>query len=852
MRQLRYCVPVALAAALIALPARSCGPDFPEAIFVLPNGPGGDYALFAAGRLGVPQAGYRTRNLVVAYDYLTQRPLSAAEQKQAVDVNEHFVDAWSYEQAADKSGPPTGFALWIAARAGVGAVDKYVPSEKLETSLYRNYDEIPNCLDDAFATATRTLAARSAAYGKQDAAVIEWVRGQDAVFANCNDGHPRGYNEPAPPAPAPASLTPAALPATAPVWLQQDRRYQMAAAAFYAARYDEAIAQFRAIAADSASPWSTVARYLVARALIRKATMQDAPSDGNLSGTPLTDEQRSTRQAAYQQQLKQASQQRTATLQQAQHELLAMQTEPRMATMRNAVDNLLDYLNLRVNPDAQAVVLADRLHGPATDRFAQALIDLTYLRTDHADAILPVPANTPKPGASDMLAWIDDINTVDQTPNEWSGDPSPHTAAEVAQARADILQHWRAGKSMAWLLAAIMTAKPTDADAAELVRAAQAVSKDDPGYVAIMYHRLRLSANDPATRPGLLAMLPAIERDQTLSTINLFTALDAKSAPTLEAWLSAAGRVPAGDTSYDTVDDYDPSAPAKTANGDEAAQPVAEDVCGTKVKPNTTKLFDLDAANALNRDVPLRLLAAAAESSSLPANLQFQVAQAAWARAVLLDQPAIARRMTPLLVHCRAAWQPVLAAYDASTTSDDRLANGLLALMRFASTEPSVRYGEERRNGFAGYDAFRQNWWCTTVPKPGYDVDYSPDLPAPRSAGATSAPPIFLSASDLAEARGEIASLEKIPTASTYFARQALAWMKAHPGDARTADILGEATRALRNSCRTERPYDSKTGQPAGDPKDPNLTANLAHALFDALHQNYPQSAWTKRYTSWE
>ena len=76
--------------------------------------------------------------------------------------------------------------------------------------------------------------------------------------------------------------------------------------------------------------------------------------------------------------------------------------------------------------------------------------------------------------------------------------------------------------------------------------------------------------------------------------------------------------------------------------------------------------------------------------------------------------------------------------------------------------------------------------------------------------------------------------------------------MNLHPQDPRTPDLLGEADRALRNSCRTEVAEDSKTGKPTGDPNDPNLTPNLARALFLALHTHYPQSPWTKRYTSWE
>jgi hypothetical protein len=351
---------------------------------------------------------------------------------------------------------------------------------------------------------------------------------------------------------------------------------------------------------------------------------------------------------------------------------------------------------------------------------------------------------------------------------------------------------------------------------------------------------------DSATRDQLLAVLPAIEQHENISTINQFIALNSATAPTLDTWLATAGRIPADEGfggRSSTDDTAPPNAPAPT------------DVCGTKIPVGTHKLFDADAANAFNQDMPLRLLAASAESSVLPENLRYQVAQAALVRAILLDQPTIAHRMTPLLVHCRSAWAPVLAAYNASTTADDRKLNGLLSLMRFASTEPSVRNGEERRGGFATYDSYRQNWWCTTIPKWDRTVDDNPsyhNLYADQTQLSSLAYPLFLTAADRSDAATEVASLEKIPSASRYFATQALSWWRVHPSNPHTPDLLGEADRVLRNSCRAELPYDSKTGKQTGDPDDPNLTANLAHAIFNALHKDYPQSAWAKRYKSWE
>jgi hypothetical protein len=94
--------------------------------------------------------------------------------------------------------------------------------------------------------------------------------------------------------------------------------------------------------------------------------------------------------------------------------------------------------------------------------------------------------------------------------------------------------------------------------------------------------------------------------------------------------------------------------------------------------------------------------------------------------------------------------------------------------------------------------------------------------------------PPFLTAGDRAEAAQEIAKLQKIGDASDYFAEQALAWAKAHPDDARDADVLGFAMRVVRNACRS------------------NATKELNHQLFDMVHRRFPKSEWARKYTTWE
>jgi hypothetical protein len=846
MKHLRYRMLALLAFTLVLLPSSACGPDFPTAVFVRPDAPDGDYARFAAGHLGVLQPGFHSRSLALAYLILSGHPLSLEAQQQAVAANKHFVDPSSDPTSPWDGKPLPGFTAWIAARAAFGPVDNYAPDDKLDTdhSLDGNdYNSFTNCLDNAFTTAAATLLSRTRQHGPRDPTTTEWVRGQDAVFSNCGDGKaPTYYGPGKPPPPPPAPHAPATLP-NAPLWLQQDRAYQLAAAQFYAMHYDDALTSFRAIAADTASPWSITARYLEARTLIRKAELAPIPDAGSGDGAPMTDDQRNALQQQRQHQRDTALVQSKAIFQQATHELLAMQTEPRMAPLSNAMAGLTDYVNLRLQPDAQAVTLAQRLLATPPSRVKQTLIDFTVLRTNDYGDVFQHPSPTPATisarsallqkdassnnvslrEASDLALWVDTLNNND---------------APTA------LTHWQATPTTPWLVAAIIFAKPADPDAPALIAAAKAIPTADPAWLTVTYHRLRLSPPTDTNRAELLALLPQLRKTEGPSTINLFASLAASSSTTLEAWLTHAARTPAGESS-DESPDAQPITPPKT------------DVCNNPITPY--QLFDTDAAVALNRQIPLRLLATAAESQALPANLRFQLAQATLTRAILLDNPAIVHRIAPILEACRPAWKPVLDAYAAAHTPDDRHAAGLLALMRFASTEPSVREGEERRQGFASYDDLRQNWWCSTVPLPTETVD---DIPIPwrpnanpdfvhgsDPAGMTThphivpPPPPFLTQADLAEARTEVATLEAVPNASTYFAQQAIDWFHAHPTDLRTPELLGQADRVLRNSCRHDQPY--------GKPPAADSTATYAHTIFDLLHQHFPASPWSLRYKTW-
>lgn len=769
---------------LIEFPAQTCGPDWPEAVFVKTNGPDAPYDAFVRGRLGVPQTGYRVRNLVIVYRSLSGLPLSPEEQSAAVKANSHFDSTWGTDQQ-NPSLLHSGFLSWIEARKSFGPVDGFVPQNPFGTQDAWQFDSnFGNCLDDAFSNAANTLRDRIAAYGNHSSDVVEWVRGQDAVFQNCGE----------------KKVSLAALPASAPQWLRYDRAYQQGAALFYERKYDDALSAFSAIAEDSHSPWSTLSRYLVGRIMVTRAVALEAyypPPEATQSKEPSPEERLNNY---------------LSQLRAARTELLAMRNEPRMQSLTHAIDGMLDRVNARLEPKLQQRTLASRMTASIPDpNFYQDVLDLSYLRSDNVAAndealnhrpeiVVPPPANDAERRAADFLGWIKAFQAGDE---------------------AESLQHWNSSHSKPWLVAALMNAKAGAPGVAELLQAGAEVPPNETAYPAVTYHRLRLLPANAATRDELLRVLPQLIANDGVSTHNLFAELNARTAPDLNTWLGQAARRPAVEEVMDG--EYEPDKEPKQ-------QP-----CGPALRVLDTSLFAPDVATVLNTRLPLRLLTQAAESTILPPSLRFQVAQAAWTRAVLLDRRETAARLSSILIGCNANWQPALAAYNRATSVKDRKATALVALMRFASTEPNVREGNYREDGFATYSEYRDNWWCFTIPpakrvESGDDAVWGftslahPDVPDP----------VFVTSEDRAEATKEIAALRAIPRASDYLPAEAFAWQRAYPKDPRAPELLGQAFRVVRNACTDKKSTETE------------------RQLFLTLHNKYPKNEWTLRYKSWE
>lgn len=786
-------------------PGNSCAFSPEDDIFVQHIDPDAPYDKYVAGRLGVFNGAYRIRHMVVAYNMLSGRGLSPAEQKAAIDVDNLY----------HSSDPEQGTYFPDGRHSGSEDAE-WKDTNVVRTVPGQSYAYFTNCLDDAFFTASATLADRRARYGKPNSPdtpdIANWLAGQHAVFSNCSG----------------SGQTPQPAPANAPLWLRQDRAYQTAAAQFYALDYDHALISFRAVATDHASPWSPLARYLAARVLIRKATVL-------FSFDTASPEKMEASKANV-----------SPGLSAARAQLESILRDPSMKPYHRQSRQLLDYVMIRLDPQAQADELARRLTASrragadfGDPNYRQDVIDLTYIYNT-----LPLYAGSSKakndstliaaPSQEPLIRWISDLAEGAQRTGYGVESIYPDKRDHAARF-ADALAAWRLTKSPQWLAAALTTAPPGAQDHAELIAAARAVSPSSPAYASLTYHRLRLAAGS-ATPTGqfpsttqpvyaeLSALMPAITRFQSVSTINGFADLQSSLAPTLESYLHDATRYAASVGSPDGGLAWTPPNMA------------AATLCGVATYAPDSLHLDEQTALIFNQRMPLSMLKEAALSPALPANVRFQIAHMAWTRALLLDDPATARALSPVLAGCQPAFATWLNQYNAPRTSEERHILGLLALMRFTSTEPLVRIGQER--DFAAYDGFRDNWWCTaTPPSPGTGSpqDRSPHLfSEPIIPRAQQPDPPFLTPADSAKADREIAALQKIPCASDYFAQQTLAWVKDHPDDPHNADLIGFAMRVVRNACRSE------------------ATKDLNHQLFNVLHRRFPKSEWAARYTTWE
>src|SRR5579862_4959672 len=219
----------------------ACSPDVGP-FFTPPEIPE-NQIVFNSGKLGLLTPALSKENELIAFRLLSGLKMDQASAATGGGNNPLAgQEAWLEKRKAIQNPPAPVF---INAYRTKSSGDQYVYYE--------------NCLGDAFLTAARTLEDRRVSYGSA-AGIANWASAQDQVFTNCS-GDKTAYPDP--------------LPATASSLQRADRDYQIAAAHFYAEDFAGAEQRFRTISHDQGTPWRHVASYLVARTLLRQASLQN-------------------------------------------------------------------------------------------------------------------------------------------------------------------------------------------------------------------------------------------------------------------------------------------------------------------------------------------------------------------------------------------------------------------------------------------------------------------------------------------------------------------------------------------------------------------------------------------------
>lgn len=704
------------------LPQRTeaCGPFFTDAIFVYSVHPDFPLETFAGGKLGVLQPSWARSYLVAAYRTLAGANLSPDEAKGIKAL-------WD-----ERLGSTGGFnddewiKKWNEARKKVPGI-----AAPLQISAFRNrdkpheYESYLNCQQDAFENAEATLNERIKRFGADNAAVRDWVAAQDIVFSNCGEGR----------------HVPDAAPPDQDALIRADRAYQIAAANFYSANFDEAKQQFDAIASDKSSPWRDWAGYLAARAMLRKGSLVDKDEEGR------------------------------PALAEAETRLNAVLKDNSASASHQAATRLLNLVRLRLHPEEKVHELAHAiLKKDASTDFKQNVWDYTVLLDKFLGEDAEVKTKNLAAGltSDDLTDWI--VSFEDAS----------------AESSAHSLARWEKTKALPWLVAAISSTAGQQPNVGALLSAAARVDHTSPAFPSLAFHSVRLLIETKRSNEAraMLDKILADDRQQlSPSAVNLLMAQRMTLAQNLEEFLQSAQRVPAGFS-----DDSD---------GREIPD---EESPGKETTKGADLFFDLDAANVFNKLMPVAIIKDAGHGKTLAPNLRRNVAQAAFLRAAMIDDRETALQAAPLVQEMYPELKEFLAAYQQAATPDARRFAAAFLSLKFPGLRPYVSGGTGRTTSVEEVDSYRDNYWCAEPPMSmsgaASEGDDEESKPKPKPIP----PPEFLRPAQALAAR-QFAALQALGTAPNYLCRIAIEWTEKNPADPRSPEALHLAVRSTRYGC---------------------------------------------------
>jgi len=476
----------------------------------------------------------------------------------------------------------------------------------------------------------------------------------------------------------------------------------------------------------------------------------------------------------------------------AESELQAIAKDDSLKPVQPAAASLLQFVRTRLHPEQRLHELSQSvLAKSAGPSLAQDFTDYLFLFYKRDGSLKP---------PDDLTDWLETFRAP--------------TSSDHA------IPRWRETQSLPWLIAALAQAHASGADTSDLLAAADKIQPDSPAYASVAFHAIRLleESKQAADARKRLDTILASRNKYPASAVNLFLAERMRESESWQAFLKYAPRVAVG-SGYD----YDGESPA-TLTTDPQLKPFAG-------RP----IFDADASDILNEQVPLSLLKDAATNVSLPATLRSGIATAAWVRAVLLDNDALARVLAPLVQTLVPELKQSLAAYVGASDKDARKFEALYLMLKNPGLRPFIETGFGRLTPLAKIDDLRDNWWCSFSPQvENYQSNYYHSraqfsTPLTMLYGTSKPEAAFLAQADRTQADSEWQALKGIAAAPTLLSGQAVNYLKTHAAEPRAPEALALAVRSTRYGC--------------GDVG----TSKQSQAAFRLLHNRYANSEWAKK-----
>ena len=537
-------------------------------------------------------------------------------------------------------------------------------------------------------------------------------------------------------------------------WLpleRHDRHYQIAASYFYNGRYLEAASRFGAIGRTPDSPWRNLGRYLVARSLAREAVVNENDIERHLQ--------------------------------------LALE----------------HYRELAAEPDYVAAFPSV----PGQVRYVEAKLRPVALRHELEQRIVNEPGGV---SARDLGVYLHLLRRLDPEQDPATDFETWHRHATQPERpeRKDVMRRWRDEQSLPWLYLALRQAHAGNGQATltNLLRAADALAVDTPGYFNMLLHRIRIRGllGDADSALGLAEQ--AAGEDLTRSQANRLRTVAANATAN---WSDYFRWAPLKPLSLRWTDDFARQLPANFNR-------ITSD----------TALFSKQTTALVNSYFTPSMILQIIDTPGLGQYLRGRLAIAGWTKAMLADDLAAALALAD---HVTANIPHLDGEFQEFQEAEDKHFEAARIVFDHPAFSPWMRAGVGRTPPYSAtrptpdhiaYGYRGENWWC---------ADRSEDHASPE-ASETLRHPRFsqYSASQIADIR-EVAQLRST-AATTSFGPHVLRYAKDHLDDPRIPRTLHRLVFATRHACQLA----------------PGKISQAAYAL---LHKHFPDSEWAEKTPYW-